>query len=57
MGCWHLPLVELLEALLVGLAVVVDLRLRSRVELDVADLAEREGLVLLLPFHALLRLA
>lgn len=40
-----------------GLAVVVDLRLRSRVELDVADLAERERLVLLLPLHALLGLA
>lgn len=57
LGRRHLPLVELLEALLVGLAVVVDLRLRSRVELDVADLAEREGLLLLLPLQALLGLA
>jgi len=40
----------------VGLAVVVDLRLRGRVELDVADLAERERLVLLLPLRALLGL-
>lgn len=57
LGCRHLSLVELLEALLVGLAVVVDLRLRGRVELDVADLAEGERLVLLLPFHALFGLA
>lgn len=57
MGRWHLPLVELLEALLVGFAVVVDLRLCSRVELDIADLAKGERLVLLLSLHALLGLA
>lgn len=55
--CWQLALVELLEALLVGLAVVVDLRLRRRVELDVADLAEGERLLLLLSLQALLGLA
>lgn len=40
-----------------GLAVVVDLRLCSRVELDIADLAKCERLVLLLPLGALLGLA
>lgn len=40
-----------------GLAVVVDLRLCSRVELDIADLTKCERLVLLLPLHALLGLA